>query len=137
MSFEILPHTADVRLKIIAPSIEALFCDALRGMNEVIKPGFCERKIMAEIKERIVIEAQDVSALLVDFLSEILTQTHIQHAVFCKAEFLKLDEVSLEANIYGIQSSQIEKDIKAVSYHECEIKKNDDGLYETVIVFDV
>jgi SHS2 domain-containing protein len=42
MDIEYLPHTADIRMKIQGSSLEELFLNAIRGMNDILKQGFCE-----------------------------------------------------------------------------------------------
>ena len=137
MSFEILPHTADVRLKVVGESLEELFSESLKGMNELMHEGFCKKKCGVHLQETISIHSQDSTALLIDFLSEVLTLSHIYHAIFGKVEFKKLDEISLEATVYGSKTPGIEKDVKAVSYHEAQIKQTKSDQYETTLVFDI
>ncbi len=137
--FEIVPHTADVRLKANGGSLAELFTSALFGMNEILKPGFCRSIEGLTEQAEIKISSPDATALLIDFLSEVLTLTHERRALFCKAEFEKLEEQELTAKIFGksVGEEGFEEDIKSVTYHEANIVKNEQGNYETVIVFDI
>ena len=137
MSFEILPHTADVRLKVVGQSLEDLFWESLKGMNELIHGGFCKKQMKVTLQESLKLTALNSTLLLVYFLSEILTLSHIHHAIFCKVEFKKLSDTILEAKIYGTKTGAIEKDVKAVSYHEAKIQKNKKDFYETTLIFDI
>lgn len=72
-----------------------------------------------------------------DFLSEVLYQSQINHAVFPEVKFLKFSDIELEAEIFGSEVDIFDEDIKAVTYHELEIKKSPSGGFETIIVFDI
>jgi len=135
--FKLIPHTADIRLKVEAKTLEALFADALAGMSEVIKPGSCNKIKDLPIIENISIESVDETTLLIDFLSEVLTLSDEKEAVFCKIKLIEFFDNSLKAEIYGAKVDEFAEDIKAVTYHEADVQKNSKGSYETIIVFDI
>lgn len=138
MPYQILPHTADVRLKVEGKDLPELFYSALLGMSEIIKNDFC--KSFSKFSESISVSlsSPDETALLVDFLSEVLTQTHEKQTVFCRVEFSKLTTTELEVRLSGSKVTDgFDEDIKAVTYHEADVVKNEQGNYETVIVFDI
>ena len=81
--------------------------------------------------------ATAIISVLVDFLSKILTQTHINNVLYCKVTFSQLNETSLSAQLVGVPVDSFDEDVKSVTYHEVDVKKNDKGLYETVIIFDI
>ncbi len=140
-SYEFLPHIADVRLKVKSDNLEDLFFAALQGMSSLIKNDSCpfpedlnENNI---IKETIEISSIDSTSLLIDFLSEILTHSQVNKAVYCKVKFEKLTDNFLKATIFGTKINSFDEDIKAVTHHEAEIKKDSDGNLETIIIFDI
>lgn len=135
MTFEILPHTADLRLKVSSADLKDLFGQAALGMAMVLKKDCCTAPAY-DVKRKISISAPNLTILLIDFLSEILTASYEEKAVFWKIDFLKFSENSLEAEISGTKVEGFDEDIKAVTYHEAEIKKTETGL-ETMIVFDI
>lgn len=136
-SFSILSHTADVRLKVEGTTLEELFESSLEGMNKIISQKNYPDDLESSFWETIAVTSSDVTTLLIDFLSQVLTKTHIHCAVFFKMEFRQLTENYLEADIYGIKIDSFGEDIKAVTYHEAEVQRNKKGNYETVIVFDI
>jgi len=136
-TYKVLPHTADVRLWVEADRLEELFAAALEGMAGLIKESQVELKKGRVIEETLELEAPDVTALLIDFLSAALTLTHQKKAVFTQIRFLKLNDKSLKGIIKGFETDGFDDDIKAVTYHEAEITKNLSGIFETMIVFDV
>ena len=135
--YQIIEHTADVRLNIEASSYEELFEAGLDGMSQIIKNGFCKRYLEYPLKFELTVSSSDVTSLLIDFLSDVLTLSHIHNVIFCKVVFKKLTAKSLKAFIYGRRVKKFDEDIKAVSYHEAEIMRDKKGNFKTNIVFDI
>lgn len=133
--FEILYHTGDALIKVVAPSIELLFSAALDGMNHIILSG--KMKKNKQLTRVVEIYAPDKVSLLIDFLSEVLTLSQIESAIFCKFEILKLSDTHLKASLIGFKVSEFDQEIKAVTHHRANIIKNNQGNYETQIVFDI
>lgn len=136
-SYKILEHTADIRLKVEGDNIEELFTAAAEGMASIIDNEACQSFHSPDLGLEINVKAPNQTALLIDFLSEILTHTHINNTIFCKAQVREITETNVRADIFGTKVSQFKEDIKAVTYHEANIQKNASGNYETVIVFDI
>lgn len=135
MSYKILEHTADVRMLVQADSLEKLFSDAVYGMMEILKPRVEDKK--KKTQRTIVLEAVDTTALLVDFLNEVLLSVHIHKEMYDEVIFETLSLHSLEATLRGFTASYFDEDIKAVTYHEAEVKETKDGNWETMIIFDI
>ncbi len=136
-SYKFLSHTADVRLQVKASTLEELFRVALAGMNELIKKEAGQDKNNFTIKKKVTLSSVDTTALLIDFLSEVLSLSHKESVVFYRVDFVELDNKSLRAIIKGRQVKSFDEDVKAVTHHEAEVKKNKQGNWETVIVFDI
>lgn len=134
--FSLNAHTADVRLELEASTLEELFTVALIGMAEFIKPNACTGDNLI-IKKEIFVTSIDATTLLIDFMSDVLTETHINKAIFCKVIFTELTETSVRATIFGKQVEDFDEDVKAITYHEANVKKNSAGNYTTIIVFDI
>jgi len=133
--FKILPHTADVRLKVIGKTKEELFKNALAGMAKILKKTAKEKK---PIKTKINIQSPDINSFLVDFLSEVLYQSQINHVIYGEAKFSKFSDNELEAEIFGFKIDEFDEDIKAVTYHELNIKKSPaNDFFETIVIFDI
>ncbi len=135
--FEIVPHVADVRIKLEADNLQDLFETALEGMDEILKKGFCKRLMKNLLKLELDISSPDITSLLIDLLSDILTLSHIHSTIFCKVVFKEFATNSLKAIIYGGKVRRFDEDIKAVSYHEAEVIKNKNGNFQTNIIFDI
>lgn len=135
--FEILEHTADLRIKAWGKTKEELFRNALRGMGYVQKPESRITNYELRITKKIKVESNDVTTLLIDFLSAVLTQSQIKRVVFYDVKFLKFSDTELKAEIVGAKVDEFDEDIKAATYHEAEVKMAESGSYETMIVFDI
>src|ERR1051326_4101305 len=68
MSYEIIDHTADVRLRVRAPSLEALFADAMRGMFAVMRAHPGGTRVERSVA---VVDAADAAPLLGGLLDEV------------------------------------------------------------------
>ncbi|MCK6462640.1 MAG: archease [Candidatus Pacebacteria bacterium] len=134
MPYEILSHTADLRLKIQASSLKELFGEALLAVADVLSE---KRKTGKPIIRKVSVSAQDKTSLLVDFLNEVLAMSQINKEVYTKVNFLDFSETRLEAEIEGFKVGGFDEDIKAITYHEAEIKQNKESQWETVLVFDI
>lgn len=138
MTWQIIPHTADVRLRVTGHTVEEIFRFALLGMGDLISPAACKnRPKQYKFQDRIHITSSDFTSLLIDFLSEALTLSHINKAVYCDAVFYRLSETDLVATIKGNSADNFDEDIKAVTYHEANIRINQNNELETVIIFDI
>ncbi len=120
MKYEILEHKADLKIRAFGKTKEELFCNALLGMTENQKP---EIKNQEEIKREIKIKSLDLSSLLVDFLSEVLYQTQVHKETYNDIKFNKFSDTEIEGELIGQKVERFGEDIKAVTYHNLEIKQ--------------
>ena len=137
MKFEFLPHTADIRMKLEAETLPLLFEAGLPGMGEILKEDHCSQNSNWDIKKISTVRAPDVTCLLIDFLSEVLSFSYTEKAVFCELTWLEFSEHLLSVEIMGSGIKGFSEEIKAVTYHEADVKLNTSGLWETIIVFDI
>ena len=135
--YEIVPHTADMRLRVEADSLEGLFRASLEGISEILKKDSCKGMVGRPVNCPVEVSSVDTTALLIDFLSEVLALSYINKAIFCRVEFAKLGSDSLSATLTGVAAERFDRDIKAVTYHKAEIRRNEQGNYQTDIVMDI
>lgn len=131
--YEILGHTADLRLRVTGATVEELFLNALAGMAHIMAPDVAS----GETPRQVRISSADMNALLVDFLNEALYFSNVYKEVYPDAIFSVLGETELEAELKGAPVHEFEEDIKAATHHEAEIRKDPAGYYEVTIVFDI
>lgn len=133
-NYEILEHTGDVKIKAYGKSKEELFQNAMEGMFKILNP----KSRGQDLKRRIVrIESSDSNALLVDFLSEINYLRQIHSEIYNEVKFMKFSDTVLQAKLQGREVEEFGEDIKAVTFHDLDIYQNPQGMWETIIVFDV
>lgn len=133
--FELVHHTADVRLRVTAPTIEELFRDAVHGMYAVMRgePGSGAQPVRRTIR---VEDSPDSTALLVDFLNEVLHRAHVAKEMFTEVVLTRLDGTSVTAELTGVAPAAFEEDVKAVTYHEADVRR-DGEQWGTMLVFDL
>ncbi len=134
MKYEILEHKADLKIRAVGSDREDLFLNMLLGMTESQKP---EIKNKETTKRKIKIKSLDFPALLVDFLSEILYQTQINRETYNNIIFDKFSDTEIEGELMGSKVERFGEDIKAVTYHQLDIRQKKDKTWEATVLFDI
>jgi len=132
--YEFLEHKADLKIRAFGKTKEELFLNMLLGMEESLKPAQKEKK---EIIRKIKIKSLDLTALLVDFLNEALYLNQIRKEIYFKAGFSKFSDTELEGEFIGKEVENFGEDIKAATYNDLNIRQNEDGYWEAIVVFDI
>lgn len=130
--FQEIEHTADWALKVWAPSLPDLLCQAAQGMLTLAGVRF-QRHVRR--KRTFTLEYNDEESLLVHFLSEIVYYIEKDHIALNRFQFGFQTQI-LKVHAYGYAVQSIEKMIKAVTYHGLEVKHTENG-YLAQVVFDV
>jgi len=130
--FEILQHTADVRLHVTASTLPELFGDALRGLMAVMSGD----AVRGGETESIELDSVNLTALLVDFLNEALVRAVTRRVLFTGASFASLGETHLSATLTSVPAASFDEDVKAVTYHEAEVRRSGEA-WTTMLVLDI
>jgi SHS2 domain-containing protein len=135
MSFEEISHTADVKIRARAPTLEALFSEAFNALMQVLYgPDRNGGK-----KREITLDAEDFESLLRDFLSEVLFVAEVDGLVFAGAD-IHIEGGHLAAILDGEPFDRrrhaLGTEVKGISYSGLAIT-NDANGYMLDIVFDV
>lgn len=133
-SHEFISHTAEIGLRLQAGSLADLFRAALEGMAEWLRPGL---QRVVDTRAEIRVDAPLPETVLVDFLADALTRSHVEKAVFFDVEFRALDPLRVEATLLGRRVEAFDDDIKAVTYHGAGIREPEPGRYESEVIFDI
>ena len=134
MGFEEIEHTADKALRISGINLRELMISAALGMTQLMLGD--ASKIPNEIEKSIELQAADAESLLVEWLGELAYWAETEMLVFKKFKITNVTATSLEAIALGGKVAELEKHIKAVTYHNLEIMQTPGGL-EATVVFDV
>jgi len=135
MTFSEVPHTADVKIRASAPTLEGIFSDAFCALMQVLFGP--DRK--GGLQQEIVLEAEDRESLLRDFLSEVLYIAEVEGLVFREAE-IRISGNRLTAVLDGEHFDKsrhaLGTEVKGISYSGLAITHDANG-YMLDIVFDV
>jgi SHS2 domain-containing protein len=132
MPYEELPHTADWCLRVWAADMAGLFSESARGMNALAGVRLAEGP---RVRRTFEISAPDPESLLVTFLSELVYAAEQERLAFDRFE-VKIKGQTLKVEMEGAPIISMDKAIKAVTYHNLQIRQTGRG-YEVEIVFDV
>jgi SHS2 domain-containing protein len=153
--FEFLSHTADVKIRVYGKNLKEIINNSLLALKNFWKPKLTKTKIEKEIK----IKSNKEVNLLIDFLSEVLAETYIEKAIFVRFEIdadsadfthlhagkagttadknkyhAKYSFYSLSGKIIGYKFIFLSKDIKAITYHQANLRKiNHQYIFEFII----
>ncbi|MGM0545447.1 MAG: archease [Bacteroidota bacterium] len=134
---KMLPHTADVALLITSETLPGLFRLGLQSLNNLLKPDYAPKMNEAKVTEVIELKSPDRTTLLIDFLSEVLTLSQIHKAIFSDFDINRMTDCELSATLSGKKVDLFDEDVKAVTYHEANMSLNEDGDWQTKIIFDI
>ncbi|MEW5830816.1 MAG: archease [Chloroflexota bacterium] len=132
MGFEEIPHTADWALRVWAGDLPGLLAESARGMNWLAGAELSGTPRETRILE---VESADAESLLVAFLSELVYYAEQENLGFDEFEF-EVESSMLKVEMRGAPLKSLKKAIKAVTWHNLEVKETGRGL-EVEIVFDV
>ncbi len=132
-----IPHTADLCIRLIGDAPADLFRGGLEAMTHIMREDACREEKRLPLRFAVHTASVDRTALLIDFLSDVLLLMQTEKAVFCQVDLTCLDEKAVEANILGYPVDGFDEDIKAVTYHEADVRRSEDGKWETLLIFDI
>lgn len=130
--YEEIEHTADWAIIVRGETLDDLFENAARGMFSLLDARYEEQQVQ---KKELQLSAIDQETLLVTWLEELLYM--LESEQFASSGFeVDVKDTTLEADVMLHPLRSMKKDIKAVTYNELEIVRDDQGFH-TTIVFDV
>ncbi len=132
--FEEVEHTADWALRVRGRDLAELLANAARGMSSLLVPDLAH--VPTDVERHFELDAFDPESLLVTWLSELAYWAETEMLVFRDFEMLHVTPDHLVTVARGGRVSNLQKHIKAVTYHDLEILEAERGL-ETTVVFDV
>jgi SHS2 domain-containing protein len=135
MSFEEISHTADIKIRVRAPTREALFSETFNAIMQIMYGTNRSSGILREIR----VESVDNESLIADFLSEVLFVSEVENLVFSDAS-IKINGFCLTAELRGEPFDPLRhsggSEVKGISYSGLAITQDANG-YMLDIIFDV
>ncbi len=136
--FEYLEHTADVKFRAYGKTPEEMLSNAaialFSSMTDI-------SKVNVDETWKVELAAPDIEQLAYDWLSEVVFLFETESAVFSTfdVKLRKNEEWKLQAEIGGeridLARHAFDNEVKAVTLHEFEVKKND--IWCVQVVLDV
>ena len=140
--YEIVDHTADVRLKVNGATLKELFQNAAFGMFAVISGNGQSGSIKYGVTKAIYIkrEVEALEELLVDWLSELLYIFSKEKIFFKSFEVSELNNSGIKGEAHGDNITSgtraAQTEIKAVTFHGLKIQETARG-FSCNIIFDI
>jgi len=139
--FKMIEHTADIGIDVYGSTVLDLFVHSAKGMFAIIS-GNANTKIEEDFSCEVNLQGEDFEDMLVTWLSELLFICETKRVILTSFNIGKVSKHHIEAGVKGRKIEhlglKIEKEIKAVTYHNLEIKKNKiTGIWQTRIIFDI
>jgi SHS2 domain-containing protein len=138
--FEIIDHTADIGIVAYGKTKREVFINAAKGMFEIIAGE--NRDLKENFYAKIKLEAKSLEDLLIAWLNELLYLSEVKLVILNKFIIKKLSDGQIKAEVGGTKinhlSIRVKREVKAVTYHRLEIKKDEEsGLWSAQVIFDI
>jgi SHS2 domain-containing protein len=135
--FRTIEHTADIGIEVEADTLGELFEGTAAAMFSLI----VDPETVKRTDERdLTLEAGDLEELLFVWLNELLFVLYSEGFLFSGFEVKEIGEDRLVATATGEkldpQRHRLDEEIKAATYHEMRVERQDDG-WKTRVIFDV
>lgn len=132
---ETFEHTADIGLRARAADLNTLFAEAAKAFFSVLVENYVDVRATNEFSISVEADARD--DLLYDWLAELLYLYDTQHVLL--AEFdVSVGEGHVRATVRGepvdFDRHQVDMDVKAITYHELKVVREEEGWLAEVIV---
>lgn len=133
--YEFFEHTADLGLRVRAPTLDELFVEAARALFAAILDDPSQAAPREAISVRL--EETDRELLLFDWLNMLLFRFETEHRVFGRFEAHVADG-RLEATAWGEMLDParhaLNHEVKAITYHGLRVEPDADGWLAEFIV---
>ena len=136
-TYHLIDHTADFGIQVFGTDSRELFSnaalalfDVITEMDELIGDNSCD----------ITASGEDWSDLMINWLREILYLWNGREMLVKSVQVLSLSEHNISAKIYFDaylpDRHTIKTEIKAVTYHQIQVKRSPSG-WKAQIIFDI
>jgi SHS2 domain-containing protein len=127
-----IEHTADYAIRVHGADLAGLFLDSARGMYFLIGG----RVELMPTSRELRLTAPDAETLLVEWLEELAFLLETECEMAGEIQFRDIQLTQLVAHLQTGPAIGVIRLIKAVTFHDLEIRSSTRG-FEATIVFDV
>ena len=135
--YEEISHTADIGVRVYGKDLAELFSNAAFAMFDIIADL---EGLKSTTSVTLNLEAPSKEELLVSWLDELLYNFYTKGIIFFDFDIASIGDTMLSAKAsgrhVGENRNRLKTEIKAVTFHDLEIKETSEGLI-VEIVFDV
>ncbi|GAB7095350.1 hypothetical protein JCM30237_25030 [Halolamina litorea] len=136
MSFELLEHPGDAKLRARGETLEDAFSGVVDAVSALVGGTGIDGP---ETTREVELAARNPEALLFDFLDRLILFQDLEDVVVTRATALAIEEtddgVRLSATLHGvaIPPDRTLLDVKAPTYSEMRIEENAEWVIEAVL----
>lgn len=135
--FETIEHTADIGFRASGSTLEEVFENSGLALTDLLVNS---SKVCPSLKKEFFIKAEDLKALMYEYLEKILFFFEVERLVFSKFEVgIREKPLRLKCRIWGEKISAkhgFRNEIKAITYHMMDIGEVN-GKWMAQIVVDI
>jgi SHS2 domain-containing protein len=131
--YEEIEHTADWSFRVRGSDLRQLFINAARALSSL--EAEAERGQFTVTRE-LSVDGVDRETLLVNWLNELLHLEQTQRESYRQFDIPEITDTRLRARVHGRPEPEVHSKIKAVTFHNLEIRQTPAG-WEATIVVDV
>lgn len=137
-TFEILDHTADLGILVSGEDLKRLFQNAAHAMTRVMLDHKSEQP---DSTRELSVEGTDLADLMVRWLGEILFLFEVDNVVVTRTKIISISANRVVAQIetapFSLSRHEVLTEIKAVTYHQIQVKQEKMGRWNARIIFDL
>jgi SHS2 domain-containing protein len=132
--FAFADHTSEVRVRLTAATLPALFAEAARAVRALLVDRVPDTPPAAP--QEVELEAPDPGALLVAWVDELVFRSETDHLVFDEVDVRSVDGRTLRATVRGRPVEALRTPVKAATFHDLQVERTPTG-WRGQIVLDV
>jgi SHS2 domain-containing protein len=137
MGYELVDHTADLGIRVWADDIKGLFEETARVFFDIITDL---SKVEARLQREIAAEGAGLEELMVAWLNELLYLHEVEGLLLCDFSIAEIDKGTVTGvatgEVFDKARHSIKTEVKAVTYHQLEIKEQG-GRWQAQVIFDI
>jgi len=135
MGYKFLDHTGDIGIIVWADDLKALYSQAAMALFDIITDT---DRVEPREERKVTVEGTDNGEMLVAWLNELLYLHEVERLLFHDFTITKIDKKSLRGIVRGETFRDdyhiIKTTIKAVTYHQLEVRNENDRWWAKVIL---
>jgi SHS2 domain-containing protein len=122
-------HTAELELRIDAPTEEGLYADALEAFGELVGRD----PAGAPARHEVAVDSEDPALRLVEWLEELVFLAETENFVPERLAGLELADTEVRAEVEGRRGRPAHL-VKAITYHGLAVEQRNDGWHARVVL---